>query len=98
MIASQNCRPVATSVATLLVVGLVTVDSLAVRESDEWSEAVNVGPIVNSAFNDTCPAISKNGLSLYFASNRPGSVGGVANVDMWVSRRTSVGHPREDRA
>jgi len=32
---------------------------------------------VNSPFQDFLPALSKNGTSLYFASNRPGSVGGV---------------------
>ncbi len=39
-----------------------------------WSEPVNLGPIVNSEFDDTHPGISNNGLSLYFSSNRPGGL------------------------
>lgn len=53
-----------------------------------WAEPENLGCMVNSPFDDTGPAISKNGLSLFFSSNRPdGSAGGV---DLWVSRRASV--------
>jgi hypothetical protein len=36
------------------------------------------------------PAISKDGLSLYFGSDRPGGFGGV---DMWVSQRANVEAP-----
>src|SRR5215472_17902868 len=39
-----------------------------------WSAPVNLGPVVNSVDDDYAPAISKNGLSLYFASTRPGGV------------------------
>ena len=52
-----------------------------------WSVPVNLGSVVNSAFNDVAPAISKDGLSLYFQSNRPGGVGGL---DLWVSQRANV--------
>ena len=54
----------------------------------EWSPPVNLGP-VNSGSNDAGPALSRDGLSLYFQSNRPGGMG--AN-DIWVSQRAS----RED--
>src|ERR1700737_3557195 len=37
-----------------------------------WSTPVNLGPVVNTPFDDNHPAISKNGLSLYITSNRPG--------------------------
>jgi hypothetical protein len=39
----------------------------------EWSEPINLGPVVNSEFNDRHPAISPNGLSLYITSDRPGA-------------------------
>ena len=55
-----------------------------------WSAPVNLGPAINSAFSDQGPAISKNGLSLYFTSNRPGGLGGF---DMYVSQRASVDDP-----
>src|SRR6185436_20973848 len=52
----------------------------------DWSTPVNLGPLINSAFNDIGPALSKDGLSLYFYSNRPGGFGGL---DIWVSQRAS---------
>ena len=57
-----------------------------------WGAPVNLGPVVNSPYHDNHPAISKNGLSLYITSGRPGGVNG-ANVsqfsEIWVSRRAS---------
>src|SRR2546426_6179741 len=45
----------------------------------DWSAPVNLGAVVNSTSNDQHPSISKDGLSLYFVSNRPGGFGGVVN-------------------
>ena len=55
------------------------------RESrdDEWGPAMNLGPIINTGFNEQVPAFSRDGHLMFFASNRPGSAG----VDIWVSRR-----------
>lgn len=53
----------------------------------DWSAPVSLGPVVNSAFNDIGATISKDGLSLYFYSNRPGGFGGL---DIWVSQRARV--------
>lgn len=55
-----------------------------------WSEAVNVGSVVNSPFNDFIPELSPNGLSLYFTSDRPGGVGAF---DLWVAQRTALDAP-----
>ena len=55
-----------------------------------WSTPVNLGPLVNSPLDDNRPAISKDGLSLYVTSGRPGGVGGL---DIWVSRRATVDDP-----
>jgi len=58
----------------------------------DWSEPVNLGPLVNSPFDDRHPAISPNGLSLYITSNRPGGFGG--NIfNLWVSQRESRDAP-----
>lgn len=62
------------------------------QEFSEWSAAVNLGPTINSVDNDNGPALSKNGLSLYFASDRPD---GEGNLDIWVSRRASLNDPWE---
>ena len=51
---------------------------------------MNLGPVVNSAGNDVGVAVSKDGLSLYFNSNRPGTLG---QSDIYVSQRASVDDP-----
>jgi hypothetical protein len=56
----------------------------------EWSEPVNLGPGINSPYLDQHPATTRDGLSLYFQSNRPGGLGGL---DIWVSRRATVDDP-----
>lgn len=66
-----------------------------------WGPPVNLGPVVNSPYNDNSPAISKDGLSLYITSSpnpappgpRPGGPGGA---DIWVSQRASIDAPWGD--
>src|SRR5437667_3596543 len=55
-----------------------------------WSAPVNLGPVINTAANEQHPAISKDGLSLYISSDRPG---GFGMLDIWVSHRDSIGAP-----
>src|SRR5437773_10407279 len=55
-----------------------------------WSTPINLGPLVNSPLDDNRPAISKDGLSLYITSGRPGGLGGL---DIWVSQRVTVDDP-----
>ena len=55
-----------------------------------WAAPVNLGPVVNSAFNDQHPSISRDNLSLYFVSNRPGGFGGN---DIWVTHRATRDDP-----
>ncbi|MBI4521182.1 MAG: PD40 domain-containing protein [Gemmatimonadetes bacterium] len=64
--------------------------SIASSRFSEWSAPENLGPTVNSPFVDFTPEISRDGLSLYFSSNRPG---GFGLTDLWVSRRSSVDDP-----
>ena len=59
------------------------------RYSD-WSEPVNLGPVINTGYNDQHPALSKDGLSLYISSDRPGGFGAT---DLWVSQRARVDDP-----
>jgi hypothetical protein len=70
-------------VGALVLVSAFTASSPAQKYSD-WSTPINLGPIVNSTSTDRGPAISKDGLSLYFASTRPGGEGGE---DIYVSQR-----------
>jgi len=41
------------------------------RSDNGWHEPVNLGPAVNSTFNDYGPALTPDTATLYFASNRP---------------------------
>ena len=69
-------------VGALVLVSGFTASPGAQKYSD-WSQPVNLGPLVNSTSMDRGPAISKDGLSLYFASNRLGFGG----EDIYVSQR-----------
>lgn len=52
-----------------------------------WSEPVNLGaPVNHPTANEQGPALSPDGLALYFCSNRAGGLGGN---DLWASRRAS---------
>jgi hypothetical protein len=44
--------------------------------SESWSTPINLGPVVNSTSDDGGPAISPDGITLYFSSERPGGFGG----------------------
>lgn len=79
--------------ATLISMAVLAREANA-QEFSQWSVPENLGAIVNSACaptstacNDQHPAISKDGLSLYFSSDRPGGCGGL---DIWVSQRASL--------
>jgi hypothetical protein len=63
-----------------------------------WSTPVNLNnvvlsdgtvcpAVVNSGADDSHPTISKDGLSLFFASNR---AGGLGDYDLWVTKRDSL--------
>lgn len=57
--------------------------------NEPWSVPVNVGAPLNTTLNDQQPALSHDGRTLLFASNRPGGSGGS---DLWMSTRTPSGH------
>jgi hypothetical protein len=82
---SHVWKAVTSSITTGAAAALLGTEPLAVQKLSDWSVPVNLGPLVNSASHDTYAVVSKKGLSLYFASNRPGSEG----VDLWVSQRPS---------
>lgn len=75
-----------TTPVVLVLAFTVAISSYAGGKFTAWSTPINLGPAVNSAFLEVAPSVSKNGLSLYFQSNRPGTLGGF---DLYVSQRTS---------
>ncbi len=50
-----------------------------------WSEPVNLGPGVNTVTDERGPALSKDGLTLYFSSDREGGMGAG---DVWMTTRS----------
>lgn len=63
----------------------------------EW-EIVNLGPAVNTEYTERLSMISDDGLSLYFASDRPANLGdttagGAKPWDIYVARRSDVDEP-----
>jgi hypothetical protein len=66
--------------------------------SDRWSRPVNLdlvnhrlgGPPINSAAFDGAPALSVDGTTLYFFSERPG---GYGKRDLYVTTRARLGGP-----
>ena len=74
------------AVPTCLVFLLVaTTRPSAAPKYSEWGAPSNLGAVVNSIWQDFGPAVSKDGLSLYFTSDRPGGSG----FDIWVSHRVT---------
>lgn len=58
--------------------------------NEGWATVENVGPPVNTSYKDSGPAISADGLTLFFDSDRPGGSGGS---DIWVTMRTAKSEP-----
>ncbi|MFC1794061.1 M56 family metallopeptidase [Planctomycetota bacterium] len=65
---------------------------VATRETTDapWSSVDNLGPTVNSGDHENQPAISSDGLSLFFACTQPGGSGGM---DIWVTTRETATAP-----
>ena len=55
---------------------------------DKWSKPRHLGPVVNSREWESTPSLSFDGMVIYFASTRPGGLGGS---DIWKSYWTGKG-------
>lgn len=60
---------------------------------DEWTKPVNMGPAINTSGWESQPSLSADGMTLYFASERPN---GYGRKDIWTS--TSTGKNRWSKA
>lgn len=54
------------------------------QKFSEWSAPVNLGPVVNSSADESCAAISKDGLTFYFARG---------SNEIWFTERQSLDGP-----
>jgi hypothetical protein len=84
----------------LVLAAWLMVPPAGAQQFSGWSAPVNLNLLpdqmatpINTASDDQHMAISKDGLSLYFASNRPG---GCGEFDIWVTQRASVDSPWEE--
>jgi outer membrane protein OmpA-like peptidoglycan-associated protein/tetratricopeptide (TPR) repeat protein len=65
----------------------------ATKSGDSWGELTEL-PFNDKTFSNSNPSLSRDGKTLYFSSNRPGSIGGV---DIWkvaVNADGSFGEPQ----
>ncbi|MCQ2286926.1 MAG: OmpA family protein [Bacteroidales bacterium] len=60
----------------------------AKRIGDRWSRPKNFDPPVNTKYWESQPAIAPDGKTIYFASNRPGGLGGI---DIWKTEMIEEG-------
>lgn len=66
----------------------------ALRKNGIWKQPKNLGPTLNTPYDEISPFLSRNGAQLYFSSNRPTSMGGYdifrGNFDGGTARFISV--------
>jgi hypothetical protein len=60
----------------------------ALQKDGKWSKPKNMGPTVNTGAWESHPVISRDSRTVYFASDRPGGVGGI---DLYMSSRLPSG-------
>jgi len=68
----------------LVLVAWLACDSALAQQFSVWSAPVNLGPSINTEFSELHSAISADGLTLFFSSDRPG---GFGSNDLWVVQR-----------
>ena len=64
--------------------------STRATKNDAWGQAVNPGTPVNSAANDGEAVLTRDGLTLFFSSDR---AGGIGDYDLWVTTRRTTSDP-----
>jgi hypothetical protein len=74
----------------ILAGALLSTLPLRAQQFSNWSAPINLGSATNSTANDQHPTISKDGLTLFFISDRPG---GFGDFDLYLSQRDSPDDP-----
>jgi OmpA-OmpF porin, OOP family len=57
---------------------------VTIKRGDRWSELINLGTVINSAYQEMSPALNAEGTKLYYASN---GRKGYGSFDIYVSER-----------
>jgi hypothetical protein len=79
-------------VVVAIALTLLLLAVAATAQLTDWSAPVNLGPVVNSAYLDSCVSVSKNGRSLFFFSTRY-DLGKSGVWHLYVSQRASMDAP-----
>ena len=58
---------------------------VSIKEGDNWTVPVNLGPKINTQFSERTPWLSKDGLTLYLSSN--GYLKGKKDLDVYAFKR-----------
>ncbi|MEO8574744.1 MAG: hypothetical protein ABI481_12305 [Pyrinomonadaceae bacterium] len=83
-----------TFIVTSALLFLTVASQAQVRKGQrftDWESIVHLPPPINSEFDDHAAILSKDEKTMYFTSNRTGSVGG--SEDIWVSTRKTRNSP-----
>ncbi len=59
-----------------ITLSLIASASAPAQQFSAWSAPVNIGPSINTAYNERHSAISADLLTIFFVSDRPGGFGG----------------------
>lgn len=87
-------REAIVALCLLIVLPLLLSRPAAQQGPASWSEPVNLGSPINSEFAEAGGALSEDGLSFYFNSNRPCGAGDSEfDQNIWVARRSSMVTP-----
>ncbi len=63
-------------------------------QNGRWSKPQNLGPNINSAYDETTPFLAKGGTELYFSSNNPNlSIGGFDILKSFFNEGTREWYP-----
>lgn len=89
--AHHSIRRRSVAAGPILIVLLLSLPgAVTAKQYSAWGPAT-LETATNSPQADGCPIESPDGLSLYFASTRPGAVGGSTDAnDIWVTQRSST--------
>ena len=55
-----------------------------IKEDNRWSKPVNMGPTINSSYDEISPFIHPDGVTLFYSSNNEKSIGGY---DIFVTQK-----------